>query len=98
MTHFFSQDSRPAPSQNGARRFMQATRENSNSCFLQGCRVVNSEGRPLGVVQSILMDRLTQRVRYIILRADDISASVALPWHALYFDSALARLVFYTYS
>lgn len=98
MPHFFNQDSHRERSKGAARRFMRVTKENSTSGFLQGCKVVTIEGVSLGIVQAILMDCLTQRVRYVILQADDASAAVALPWHTLYFDSVLARLVFYTYS
>lgn len=98
MSHFFNQNSQSEHPKGGARRFKRVTKENSTNGCLQGCGVVTADGVRLGTVQSILMDCLTQRLRYVILQADDASAAVVLPWHTLYFDSALARLVFYTYN
>lgn len=97
MPHF-NQDPRKEGTNSPAKRFRRVSDEDATHGFLQGCGVVNADGSSLGFVRAVLMDRLTQRVRYVILQADEASASVALPWHALYFDSALARLVFYTYS
>lgn len=66
--------------------------------LLQGCPVVTAEGDKIGEVEGLLVDAKTHHVRYVMLSHEIGSASVAIPWQALYFDSALARLVFYTYS
>lgn len=83
--------------------------------LLQGCPVVTADGRRIGNVDALLIDRKTRQLRYVLLedravrtsRANNAngsqatvpqSAAIAIPWQALYFDSAMARLVFYTYS
>lgn len=58
---------------------------------------MTASGEIIGKVESILVDVKTRQLRYVMLSPRLASASVAIPWHALYFDSALARLVFYTY-
>ena len=65
--------------------------------LLHGCPVVTAGGERIGKVKSILIDAKTRQLRYITLSARPGSAAVVIPWHALYFDSALVRLVFYTY-
>lgn len=68
---------------------------------------MTAEGRRIGTVDALLIDRKTRQLRYVILdekasRASGTNggktAAIAIPWQALYFDSAMARLVFYTYS
>lgn len=66
--------------------------------LLHGCPVVTASGQTIGKVKSILIDSATHQLRYVMLAPQRGGASVAIPWHALYFDSALVRLVFYTYS
>lgn len=74
--------------------------------LLQGCPVVTAEGRRIGTVDALLIDRKTRQLRYVILedkgnRSNGTAiktAAIAIPWQALYFDSAMARLVFYTYN
>ncbi|HEX2530808.1 MAG TPA: PRC-barrel domain-containing protein [Burkholderiaceae bacterium] len=66
--------------------------------LLQGCPVVTAEGREIGKVESLLIDRRTHQLRYVLLARRKKSAVIAIPWHALYFDSSMARLVFYTYN
>jgi hypothetical protein len=66
--------------------------------LLHGCPVVTASGEIMGPVKSILIDARTRQLRYVVLAPCAGSASVAIPWHALYFDSAQARLVFYTYT
>jgi sporulation protein YlmC with PRC-barrel domain len=70
--------------------------------LLQGCPVVTAEGRRIGTVDALLIDRKTRQLRYVILEEkanlSAKTAAIAIPWQALYFDSAMARLVFYTYS
>jgi sporulation protein YlmC with PRC-barrel domain len=66
--------------------------------LLHGCPVVTGAGDTIGHVRSILIDAKTRQIRYVILSSSSSATSVAVPWHAMYFDSALVRLVFYTYS
>jgi hypothetical protein len=66
--------------------------------LLQGCPVVTAEGKKIGSVDALLIDKRTNKLRYVMLSRTGSSASVAIPWHTLYFDSAMARLVFYTFS
>jgi hypothetical protein len=65
--------------------------------LLQGCPVVTAAGQSIGKVRSLLVDIRSKQLRYVVLAAHDGKASIAIPWHALYFDSALLRLVYYTY-
>mgnify|MGYP003575322937 FL=1 len=65
--------------------------------LLNGCAVVSAAGDRLGRVHSILVDARTRQIRYVMMGTHPAGALVALPWHALYFDAALGRLVFYTY-
>jgi PRC-barrel domain len=73
-------------------------RDSSTTELLHGCPVMTAAGETIGRVKSILIDAKTRQLRYVLLATRRGRASVAIPWHALYFDSALARLVFYTYS
>lgn len=66
--------------------------------LLQGCPVVTAEGGKIGNVDTLLIDRRTHRLRYVLLQRNGNDASIAIPWEGLYFDSALACLVFYTCS
>lgn len=66
--------------------------------LLRGCPVVTALGERIGHVSTILVDAKTKQIRYVVLGSDSSKGSIAIPWHALYFDSALIRLVFYTYS
>jgi hypothetical protein len=52
----------------------------------------------IGKVKSILHAVKTRQLRYVMLSLAGGTTAVAIPWEAVYFDSALARLVFYTYS
>jgi len=83
----------------GARRFScVVARDSAATELLHGCPVVTASGATIGKVKSILLDSKTRQLRYVMLTTQHGNASVAIPWHALYFDSALVRLVFYTYS
>jgi hypothetical protein len=66
--------------------------------LLQGCPVVTAKGEMIGKVKSILHAVKTRQLRYVMLSLAGGTTAVAIPWEAVYFDSALARLVFYTYS
>lgn len=65
--------------------------------LLQGCPVVTAAGQSIGKVHSLLVDVRNKQLRYVVLGPHDGKASLAIPWHALYFDSALLRLVYYTF-
>ena len=64
--------------------------------MLQGCPVVTATGDWVGAVRSILIDARSRQLRYVMLLSRPGNATVAIPWHALYFDSSLSRLVFFT--
>lgn len=64
--------------------------------MLQGCPVVTAAGDWVGAVRSILIDARSRQLRYVMLLSRPGNATVAIPWHALYFDSALSRLVYFT--
>ncbi len=82
-----------------ARRFSCiSARDLSATTLLHGCPVVTAAGAHLGRVKSLLIDTRTRQLRYVMLAARRGCASLIIPWHALYFDSATASLVFYTYS
>ncbi len=71
--------------------------DSGSGAMLHGCPVVTANGEMIGRVQHLVVDVRTQQVRYVILGCGRRKAEVAIPWKALYFDSALARLVFYTW-
>jgi hypothetical protein len=73
-------------------------RDSTATELLHGCQVVTAGGENLGKVKSILIDARTRQLRYVVMSRGTGSSTVAIPWHALYFDSALARLVFYTFT
>jgi predicted deacylase len=65
--------------------------------LLQGCPVVTAEGRRIGTVDALLIDRKTRQLRYVLIESTPLrGAAIAIPWQALYFDSSMGRLVFYT--
>lgn len=66
--------------------------------LLHGCPVVTAKGEVIGKVKSVLLAVKTRQLRYVMLSPTGGNSAVAIPWDAVYFDSALARLVFYTYS
>lgn len=66
--------------------------------LLHGCPVVTVEGNVIGNVDGLIVDTASHKPRFVTLhQRNRASASVAIPWHSLYFDSTLAHLVFYTY-
>jgi hypothetical protein len=66
--------------------------------MLQGCPVVTADGEMIGEVAHLMIDVQTHQLRYVLLSDSSGSgAEIAIPWKALYFDSAMARLVFYTW-
>jgi hypothetical protein len=99
MLRTFNGGSRANSSKAGSKRFSCIfARDSIATELLHGCPVVTAAGETLGKVRAILIDAKTRQLRYVMLAPRSGAASVAIPWHALYFDSALARLVFYTYS
>jgi hypothetical protein len=99
MLRTFNGGSRAKSPRTGNRRFSCIfARDSIATELLHGCPVVTAAGDTIGNVKSILIDARTRQLRYVMLAPRRGSASVAIPWHALYFDSALARLVFYTYN
>ena len=84
----------------GTQRFSRVfARDSLATELFNGCPVVTAAGVEIGEVDALLVDRKTHRVRYVVVSGNSQhEASVTIPWQALYFDSALGRLVFYTYS
>ena len=80
-----------------ARLVRVSERDSSTAQLLQGCPVVTSQGDRIGNVDHLMVDVLTHQLRYVMLTRERNSAMVAIPWHALYFDAAQGRLVFYTW-
>lgn len=82
----------------GPARFVRMSEHHSRTAqLLHGCPVVTLEGDKIGNVDHLMADVYTHQLRYVMLRRRRHEAMVAIPWHALYFDAAHARLVFYTW-
>jgi hypothetical protein len=81
----------------GPARFARLSGQDSSTVdLLHGCAVVTANGEKIGTVDYLMVDVLTQQLRYVVLSRKKSSALVTIPWHTLYFDAALSRLVFYT--
>lgn len=80
-------------------RYARVSVRDSNAAkMLQGCPVVTANGETIGRVEQLIIDVRTHQLRYVMLScAEHHGAEIALPWKTLYFDSAMARLVFYTW-
>jgi hypothetical protein len=52
----------------------------------------------MGRVRSVLVDMRSRQLRFVIVTPQGGKAPVVIPWQALYFDSSLVRLVYYTFS
>ena len=52
----------------------------------------------MGRVRSVLVDARSRQLRFVTVTPNNSKATVTIPWQALYFDSDLVRLVFYTFS
>ncbi|MGE5649439.1 PRC-barrel domain-containing protein [Noviherbaspirillum sp. UKPF54] len=91
--------SRTRSSDNSRRRFVRVSEcDSSTAQLLHGCPVVTPEGSRIGHVDHLMVDAETHQLRYVMLaRGRRHGAEVAIPWHALYFDAAAGRLVFYTW-
>lgn len=88
---------RTSRARTGSARFARLdAHESSTADLLHGCPVVDAAGDTLGVVDHLMVDAVTHQLRYVVLARRRYGAVVTIPWHALYFDSALGRLVFYT--
>ncbi len=96
MTQHYSGGSRPPKSR--AKPSNVFARDATAAELLRGCPVVTALGERIGSVQTILVDAKTRQIRYVMVDSGRKASSIAIPWHALYFDSTLVRLVFYTYS
>ena len=83
----------------GEKRFACLLAGQSTSTeLLRSCPVVTASGQVLGRVHSVLVDLHNRQLRYVVLAPHQGKSSVVIPWQTLYFDSALVRLVYYTYS
>lgn len=88
---------RTARSKTGPARFQRLSAHDSSTAdLLYGCPVVTPHGERIGVVDHLMVDVKTSQLRYVMLTPRKKGAVVAIPWQALYFDAAAARLVFYT--
>jgi len=81
------------------RRFACMTAGQSSATeLLRSCPVVTASGQAMGRVKSVLVDVRSRQLRYVIVASHGSKAPVVIPWQALYFDSSLVRLVYYTFS
>lgn len=81
----------------GPPRFARLSASDSSTAdLLYGCPVVTAHGERIGTVDHLMVDILTHQLRYVVLARKRNDATVSIPWHALYFDAAQGRLVFYT--
>jgi hypothetical protein len=81
------------------RRFACMTAGQSSATeLLRSCPVVTATGQSMGRVKSVLVDVRSRQLRFVVVSSQSGKASVVIPWQALYFDSSLVRLVYYTYS
>ena len=83
----------------GPSRFVRVSVHDSASAeMLRGCPVVTANGEAIGNVEHLMIDLQTHQLRYVLLSTSArAGAEIAIPWNTLYFDSATARLVFYTW-
>ncbi len=72
--------------------------QSSATQLLRACPVVTATGQMMGRVKSVLVDVRSRQLRFVIVTPQGGKAPVVIPWQALYFDSALVRLVYYTFS
>jgi len=72
--------------------------QSSTTELLRSCPVVTANGQAMGRVRSVLVDVRSRQLRYVIVAPNNSKATVVIPWQALYFDSELVRLVYYTFS
>ena len=70
-------------------------RDSGTAQLLQDCPVMTVDGAWIGDVDHLMIDTHTHQLRYVVLRDSSGGVALTLPWQSLYFDAALARLVFY---
>ena len=88
---------RSARIKTGPTRFQRlCAHDSSTADLLYGCPVVTARGEKIGIVDHLMVDVKTSQLRYVMLAPKRRGAVVAIPWQALYFDAAMAQLVFYT--
>ena len=81
------------------KRFNFMTADQSSATeLLRSCPVVTATGQAIGRVRSVLVDARSRQLRFVTVIPNNSEATVTIPWQALYFDSDLVRLVFYTFS
>ena len=81
------------------KRFNCMTAEQSSAPdLLRACPVVTATGQAIGRVRSVLVDARSRQLRFVNVNPNNSKATVTIPWQALYFDSDLARLVYFTFS
>ncbi len=72
--------------------------QSSATELLRSCPVVTASGQAMGRVRSVLVDVRSRQLRFVVVAPQHGKANVVIPWQALYFDSSLVRLVYFTYS
>jgi PRC-barrel domain len=84
----------------GARkRFTCMTAGQSSATeLLRSCPVVTAAGQAMGQVRTVLVDARSRQLRFVTVISNNSKGTVTIPWQALYFDSDLVRLVYYTFS
>ncbi|RZI40266.1 PRC-barrel domain containing protein [Herbaspirillum sp. HC18] len=88
---------RASRTRNDAPRFARLSANDSSTAdLLYGCPVVTATGERIGTVDYLMVDIVTHQLRYVVLANRKNDAVVSIPWHALYYDAAMGRLVFYT--
>jgi hypothetical protein len=99
MRHEFGSVAPEDHAKAGPSRFARVSVHDSASAeMLQGCPVVTANGESIGKVEHLMIDLQTHQLRYVLLSGRTRrSAQIAIPWNTLYFDSATAQLVFYTW-
>ncbi len=89
----------PATGKGARRRFAcMSAGQSSATELLRSCPVVTATGQAMGRVRSVLVDVRSRQLRYVVIAPQHGKANVVITWQALYFDSSLVRLVYYTYS
>jgi hypothetical protein len=72
--------------------------QSSATELLCSCPVVTAAGQTMGQVRSVLVDARSRQLRFVTVTSNKSKATVTIPWQALYFDSDLARLVYFTFT
>lgn len=72
--------------------------QSSATELLRSCPVVTATGQAMGRVRSVLVDVRSRQLRFVVVAPSGGKAPIVIPWQALYFDSSMVRLVYYTYA